>query len=341
MAVGASSGADRAIGSGRTPSPFAARNWSHFAEEDDDPPGLSVRFMGTSTLLISDETTSVLIDGFFSRPSLTRFLATRLAPKGAEIAKAMRRGRIGPLTLVLAAHSHHDHAMDSATVAASQNAELAGSDSVRWLAEGADFPKERFRLVKDKTVLAVGSPVRFHITAFEAPHSPHPFFTGDLEAPLRPPIWGPSYLGGPNFSFLIEHRLAKMLVVPSANFVCEGLAGRRADVVFLSIGGIGRQPVEFFEAYWRETVLRPQASTVVITHWDDFFVSLDEPLRPMRRLLDDVETALVWVEAAARRDGVKLVIPPAFRPAAVDALQAGASRPVPLNHGTCIGDARA
>ncbi|WP_183254163.1 MBL fold metallo-hydrolase [Brevundimonas basaltis] len=245
------------------------------------------------------------------------------------------------MTLVLAAHSHHDHAMDSATIAASQEAELAGSESVRWLAEGADFPKERFRLVKHRTVLEVGRPVRFHITAFETPHSPHPFFRGDLEAPLRPPIWGPNYRGGPNFSFLIEHSLAKMLVVPSANFVCEALLERHADVVFLSLGGIGRQSLEFFETYWRETVLRPQASTVVLTHWDDFFISLDKPLRPMRRLIDDVETALDWVEAAAGRDGVELIIPAPFRPAAVDALISGVSRPVPFNHGTCVGDTRA
>jgi hypothetical protein len=42
--------------------------------------GVSVRFLGVSSLVVTDGTTALVIDGFISRPPLWRTLATRIAP---------------------------------------------------------------------------------------------------------------------------------------------------------------------------------------------------------------------------------------------------------------------
>ena len=68
----------------------------------------------------------------------------------------------------------------------------------------------------------------------------------------------------------------------SAGYVAGCLAGRRAEVAYLGVGQLGVQPEEYLRAYWAETVGAVGARRVVLTHWDDFFRPLDQPLRRCR-----------------------------------------------------------
>jgi glyoxylase-like metal-dependent hydrolase (beta-lactamase superfamily II) len=85
----------------------------------NSPPGrnssLSVRFFGTSTILITDGSASIMTDGFFSRPSFFK-LATSIFPDAEEIDFALQNGP-SKIDAIFVAHSHHDHAMDSGVVA--------------------------------------------------------------------------------------------------------------------------------------------------------------------------------------------------------------------------------
>ncbi|WP_237737190.1 MBL fold metallo-hydrolase [Rhodococcus sp. 21391] len=70
-------------------------------------------FLGVSTILLSDGETSLMTDGFFSRPPLLRSVLRPLRPDGAAVDRALTRTRTDRLAAVLVAHSHYDHAMDS------------------------------------------------------------------------------------------------------------------------------------------------------------------------------------------------------------------------------------
>jgi L-ascorbate metabolism protein UlaG (beta-lactamase superfamily) len=73
-------------------------------------------FLGTSTVLITDGESSILVDGFLSRPSLRRLL-TGVRPDEAAIGAALRRAGIDRLDVVAVSHSHVDHALDAPIVA--------------------------------------------------------------------------------------------------------------------------------------------------------------------------------------------------------------------------------
>lgn len=76
-------------------------------------------FAGVANVLVTDGSSSVLVDGFFSRPSLPRMLASRIRPSRSRIEEALARLDIDRLDAVLVSHSHVDHALHASVVSRS------------------------------------------------------------------------------------------------------------------------------------------------------------------------------------------------------------------------------
>lgn len=296
--------------------------------------GLSVRFLGVSTLLIEDGQHSLLVDGFFSRPSGLRLLLGKFAPDPERIQQGLALAGITHLDAVVTVHSHHDHAMDAPTVAARTGAVLVGSSSTANLARGAGFPMDRMRVVDGTASFAFGD---LKVTLVPSQHFPHHELEGDITEPVVPPARVSAYRQGKCFSVLVESRGRSLLVQGSAGFEPGALAGHHADVVFLGIGLLGTRDEAYGQDYWREIVAAVGARRVVPIHWDDFLRGLDRPLVPPPVLLDRVDKAMAFVLAKAAEQGVDVQWPPfaeAFDPLAGLAgkgagSQAAANQPTP------------
>lgn len=271
-------------------------------------PGLSLVFFGTSTVLLSDGEHAILTDGFFSRPSWLRLLLTRFESNPDEIDFALKQGNIKKVDAIFVAHSHHDHAMDSGLVAQKTGAVVHGSESTLNIARGQKTPEGQLRLLKAGQPLMVG---QFRITAYETPHSPEPINTGHIDQPLHSPAKLSSYRMGENYSFLAEHPLGNVLIVPSANYKPNAFDGVQAKAVVLGIGLLGKQSAEFTERYWNEVVRKTGAKLVVPVHWDDFARPLSEPLVPLPYFMDNMGVAMERLGMLAKRDGVVIrFLPP-------------------------------
>lgn len=240
---------------------------------------LIARFMGVSTLMLSDGNTSIMTDGFFSRPGLLRVALGRIGPDGERIDTALRTLGYPTLAAVMVAHTHYDHALDSAVVASRTGAVLVGSASIANIGWGAGLPPERIKTVEKQHRFKFGN---FTVQAFRSPHSPDAKFPGIIDAPLTPPARASAYKEGGNYSFLIEqHDGLRILIHPSANFT-KGLFNHvKADVVFLGVGLLGKQDLRFTQDYWHEVVQVTGARLVIPIHWDDFFEPLEKGLHPM------------------------------------------------------------
>ena len=252
-------------------------------------PRVSVTFLGVTTLLISDGETSLLTDGFFTRPPKSSVLLGRIAPDPDLIARSLERAGIHELAAVIAVHSHYDHAMDSPEVARRTGALLVGSESTANIGRGVGFPEQRIHVVQP------GEPVRwggFTVTAIPSKHFPHGMAMGEIRAPLVPPASPMDYLEGGSFSLLVAHAAGTLLVQGSAGWQEGALAGRHADVVLLGIGGLGSRDETYREDYWRAVVGAVGPRCVIPIHWDDFTLPLSAPLEPPPRLLDDVAASL-------------------------------------------------
>ena len=295
---------------GRPPLPGAADIATTASANPRSP--VSVSFLGVSTLLFDDGESAILTDGFFSRPSLPKTLLLPLRSDGPRIGSALRRAGIGTLDAVVCAHSHFDHALDSAAVALRTGAALVGGSSTAQIGRGAQMPEGRITVVADGSAVELG---HFTVTFVESVHSYPDRAHGTIDRPLRQPARVRAFRCGEAWSMAVEHRPSgrRALVHSSAGFRAGMLDGLSAEVVYLSIGQLGRRTREYIDEYWRETVLSVGARRVVLTHWDDFFRPLDRPLRPLPYAFDDMRTSLDVLTACARRDRVDLQLPTLWR----------------------------
>lgn len=277
------------------------------AEEDA---GLRVRFMGVSTLLFEDGETAILIDGFLSRPSLATLIFGKVAPDEPRIERYLQRAGIDRLAAVIGVHSHYDHVMDAPAVAQHTGAVLIGSESTANVGRGWGLAEDQLRVVKDEETLRFG---RFTVTLLRSRHAPVASADGGvIAAPLVPPARATAYKEGGSYSVLLEHEGRSALVQGSAGFIEGALQGRAADVVFLGIGAVGKQGEAYLDAYWQEVVAATGARRVIPIHWDDFTQSLDAPLVPMPRLIDDFDASMRFLIERGRVSEVDVRLPPVW-----------------------------
>jgi len=269
---------------------------------------VTVTWAGVTTLLIDDGSSAVLTDGFFSRPSLAEVGLRRLTPSDARIDGCLARLGVDRLDAVLPVHTHYDHAMDSAAVAERTDAPLVGGTSAVQVGRGHGLSPDRL------VAVTPGQPSQFgayEVTLIEATHCPPDRFPGRIEAPVVPPARVSAYRCGEAWSTLVQHRPSgrRLLIVGSAGYVRGALAGQRADVVYLGVGQLGLQPVDYLTEYWSETVRTVGAERVVLVHWDDFFRPLHKPLRALPYAADDLDVSMRVLSRLAEQDGVALHLP--------------------------------
>jgi L-ascorbate metabolism protein UlaG (beta-lactamase superfamily) len=248
--------------------------------------GLRVTFLGVSTLLIQDDTSSFITDAFFTRPGYLH-VTRPLSPDRDMIRRVLDRldgpdgKRFDSLRAVIPLHSHFDHAMDAPYVADTLNVRLIGSRSTQMVARSQGTRDSiPFELVEADSTKQVGG---FWVTFIECVHGPPDRFPGTIDTPIGTSPKKKHYRTGNCFTLLVRHGTGSILVTGTAGFVPGALEGVRADVVYLSVGGLGEQDSIYRASYWREVVQTTGARRVVLIHWDNFFRSLFEPLVPLPR----------------------------------------------------------
>ncbi|MGF2950825.1 MBL fold metallo-hydrolase, partial [Mycobacterium sp. THU-M116] len=163
---------------------FGRPDIARYADRFDLPAagsGLSVTWLGVSTLLVDDGSSALMTDGYFSRPGLARVAAGRVAPSPARVDGCLARAKVSRLAAVIAVHTHVDHVLDSALVADRTGAQLVGGRSAANVGRGYGLPENRL-------IVAVGGePMRlgaFEVTLVQSRHCPPDRFPGVIGAPL-------------------------------------------------------------------------------------------------------------------------------------------------------------
>lgn len=272
----------------------------------------AVTWLGVSTLLIDDGSSALLTDGYFSRPSLPRMLLSRVRPDPARIDGCLARAGVDRLAAVLTAHTHIDHALDSAVVAERTGALLVGGSSTANIGRGQGLSPDRLVVAEPGSPLGLGG---YDVTLIESEHCPPDRFPGTIDAPVIPPVRASAYRCGESWSILVAHRESgrRLLICGSAGFRAGALAGHRAEVAYLGIGQLGLRPRQYLVDYWTETVRAVGARTAVLVHWDDFFVPLSKPPLALPYAGDDLDRTLAVLGELAAADRVALRLPTRWR----------------------------
>lgn len=282
---------------------------------------VKVTFLGTSTLLIQDGKTTLLVDGFLSRPGRWQTVLGAVGPSKKimekVVLKELRAAGVRKLDAVLVGHAHHDHALDSTAIADHYNARAIGSASFGQIYAGSHVKGNgsSFDLIReDGDTVRVGDfAVHFVPAAHVAPDS---FIQQLIDGPIKRPLKTPAHVlrfkCGDVFALHIQHlrgeKVAESIAVTTtASALPRHLKGRKTNVLFLSVGYLSEEPEKRQHEYWDNTVTATKPDVIVPVHWDDFTEKLSSPLTPASGILGDTQAAMEFVVREAGKRPVRVL----------------------------------
>jgi L-ascorbate metabolism protein UlaG (beta-lactamase superfamily) len=275
-----------------------AIEWTQYPAIDAYPGAVKVTWLGVATLLFDDGETQILIDGFFSRPSLADLVFGRpVDSDAATINRVLDEYRIRRLAAIIPVHSHFDHAMDIGAVANRTDASILGSETTANIARGAGVPEDQIVVVDDRSEYVFG---QFKVTMIHSAHAPIAWggsvpYAGTVDEPLAMPAPASAWREGRSYSVVIEHPQGTTLVQGSAGFLEGALEGVHADVVMLGlqlIEGLGKK---YTEQYWQAIVTTTGADHVLPIHFDDFTQPFGNVML-LPRAIENIVDVAGWLE---------------------------------------------
>lgn len=276
-------------------------HWPVATESDTPEDGqVSVMFLGTSTVLISDGDTHLLTDGYFSRVSIPELFAP-MSPNKARITNALSEAGIHKLDAIAVLHTHFDHVMDSGVVAQLTDAQVLGSSSTAMAVKGSGLNTERITTVQTHYPYQFGD---FTLTFVPASHVPLPGAIenwtgkGEITEPVTPPAWIGEWEEGQSYGLVVQHPQARIPIQGSAGMQPGELDRYQADYALVATASLGKQSEAYKDAYFEETVAAVGAHTIIPVHWDNFFSELTTDVKPLPWFMDNLEDSF---QALTRR----------------------------------------
>lgn len=298
-----------------------ATGWLAPPEATENPASVTVTWLGVTTLLFDDGETQILIDGFFSRPSLAdTILARAVVNDAAAINFALHEYGMQRIAAIIPVHSHFDHAMDIGAIAKRTSASVLGSESTANIARGAGVQDDQIVISDETQVYEFGE---FKVRILPSRHAPigwrgNPPLPGTIDEPLELPQPISAWREGGSYTIVIEHPQGTALVQGSAGFV-EGLIDNvSADVVMLGVGGLTTLDEDYAEQYWQAFVTATGASSVFPIHFDDFTKPFGV-IVPGPRAFGDLEKTARWFNTFREKwdQDVKIYLPEFGKPIAL------------------------
>lgn len=273
-------------------------DWPPLSAEEPLADAVTVTWFGVSTLLFDDGETQILIDGFFSRPSMADVVFdVPVQSDAAQINYVIDEFRLRRLAAIIPVHSHFDHAMDIGAIANRSSASILGSATTAQIARGAGVPDDQIMVATSDTEYTFGN---FTVTLIDSVHAPIAWggavpFAGTIDAPLDLPAPVSAWREGHSYSIIVAHSQGTTLIQGSAGFLDGVLDGVRADVVMLGTWGLSGLGRNYTERYWQSLVTATGAIRVFPIHFGDYTRPFGEiALTP--RVLDDFSDTARWLE---------------------------------------------
>jgi L-ascorbate metabolism protein UlaG (beta-lactamase superfamily) len=271
---------------------------------------LRLSWLGTAGFVIQTDTTTLLIDPFLTRPSLTR-LGRRIVPDDLAIARHVPRR----VDAILCGHSHFDHVADAPRIAKLTKAKLVGSAST--CAWGAAEGLSEDQLVR---VPSSGAEVRFgdiEVRFVPSRHGKIAFgrvpFPGVVKGTPKIPSRFWHYRMGGAFGLLLKAPGVTVYHNGSADLIDAELDGETADVLLACLAG--RKGTE---NYVGRLVSALGPKLVVPTHHDAFFAPLERGLH----LLPGIDLEGFVSEVFLRAPDASVITPDYEEPICVPAKDA-------------------
>jgi L-ascorbate metabolism protein UlaG (beta-lactamase superfamily) len=237
------------------------------------PAGLEIEWLGVSGYRLTCEGRTLYIDPYFTRVPLSYLLRRRPAlPDRSTIDRYLPPDE--DVVGVLVGHTHWDHAVDAPEIARRYGCSAYGSSSLAALM--------RLHGLGDQAVEA--EPYRayelgpFEVTFVPSAHSRLLLglavpFAGDLTCEHLDGLAPGAYRCGQVWGIHIAVGGITLYHQGSADLIDDAVRHRGVDLFLAGIAGR-----EFTDRYWERILSRLDPATVVPTHYDNFFVPLNDEM---------------------------------------------------------------
>lgn len=273
-------------------------DWPPYPDFAEDSRGVTATWLGVTTILIDDGETQILIDGFFSRPSLTDIVfRVPVQHNAAQINAVLADYEMRRLAAIIPVHSHFDHVMDVGAIANRTSASVLGSETTVQIVRGAGVPDDQIMLIASGAEYRFGD---FTVRLIESNHAPIGWggavpFAGTVDAPLQTPAPVSAWREGQSYSIVIAHAQGTVLIQGSAGFRNGALYDVRADVAMLGVWGLDGLGRDYTEQFWQALVTVTGATRVLPIHFEDYTRPFGE-IRLSPRILDNFVKTAGWLD---------------------------------------------
>lgn len=277
---------------------FDVIEWQPLTVNDPRPDAVTVTWFGVTTLLFDDGDTQLLIDGFFSRPSLADIIfGVPVQSDAAHINYVIDQFQLRRIAAIIPIHSHFDHAMDIGAIANRSSASILGSETTANIARGAGVPEDQIIVAETGVDYSFGE---FTVRMIDSVHAPIGWggavpYAGTVDEPLELPAPVSAWREGGSYSIVVTHSQGTTLINGSAGFLPGKLDSVRADVVMLGVWGLSNLGRDYAEQYWHSLVTATGAERVLPIHFDDYSQPFGE-IESSPRIFDDFSDTAVLLD---------------------------------------------
>lgn len=263
---------------------------------------LEVTYLGNTTLILEDGSTTLVLDGFVTRPGKLELLWRRNS--NSRVEQVFNELQITDVDLVTSLHTHFDHAMDIPDIVklSGVSPELVGSKFLRRL--GCLIRDDESCL--DVKALIQAQAGCFNVVLESSNHSiPHgvtrkvaqwlaaPLSNNspdDLSdstlfpseaLPVSGLFWSRRWVESQSYNVAISHRGVLIYVYGGTPDSFDRSLLSNADVVFVAVPSYPQSALEprLNDSFWqslRQTISGDSAKKVIIVpvHWDDFTTAM-------------------------------------------------------------------
>ena len=200
------------------------------------------------------------MDPYFTRLPFQKYLFGKVTPNRALAAQL-----VPCCNFVLVTHCHFDHFLDVPEILLNTKAECLGSSSTCRLLSIFKIPNSQVREVQVGDQHQLGN---FKVEVCKSQHVRIPGVRpGMISGHLQPPLKAGQYKMDQIFSYRISIGESSVLTDPGLS--AEG----KPSSILLTTPYLHPQKYE-------QMIMMIKPTTVILTHWDDFFRPLSKPLRP-------------------------------------------------------------
>lgn len=275
-----------------------AIDWQPLPVPEPRPDAVTATWFGVATVLFDDGDTQILIDSFFSRPSLADLVFDMpVKSDAAHINFVMDKYRLRRLASIIPVHSHFDHAMDIGAIANRSSASILGSETTANIARGAGVSEDQIVIAESNVDYSFGE---FTVRLIDSVHAPIGWggaipFAGTVDAPLELPAPVSAWREGRSYTIVVSHHQGTTIVNGSGGFRAGALDEVRADVVMLGVWGLSNLGRDYTESYWNALVTATGATRVFPIHFGDYSRPFGE-IKASPRILDDFGDTAEWLD---------------------------------------------